>query len=73
MQWNWNKTIIMSSRKIFRCRHCGDDFYLSPEDQNDYDNGFIDHEPDCCDECLQMLNHPIHDESETYSDADPGL
>jgi hypothetical protein len=59
--------------KRFRCIHCGDYFDLSPADQNDYEEGYYDHIPDTCDECMEMINHSYPDISDLHSDADPGL
>ena len=60
----------MQKRK-FRCKHCGDSFILSQEDQEMYDEGYMNGSPDECYDCVDMINHPQPDES--YSDADPGL
>lgn len=61
----------MSKQGRYRCIHCGDFFDLSPADQEDMDEGFYNHTPDCCDECYDMMNHPVHEPCP--SDADPGL
>jgi hypothetical protein len=63
----------MPKKGRYRCIHCGDRFDLSAADQEDMDEGFYETQPDCCDDCLDMFNHPCHDISELYSDADPGL
>lgn len=59
----------MSKRK-FRCIHCGDRFELDEADNETFEEGYFDHEPDCCYECADNLNHPTFDD---YSDADVGL
>jgi hypothetical protein len=61
------------SRGQFKCKHCGDRFNLSPDDQELYNEGWFDHEPDICEECADMLNHPSFDSAIDHSDADPGL
>ena len=57
----------------FKCIYCGDSFQLSPQDQEDYENGYIDSTPDTCIDCLGMLNAPPDFSYEQHSDADPGL
>ena len=54
----------------FRCIHCGDRFDLSDEENEDYSNGYYDHDPDCCDQCF---DNSTYQDFDTYSDADPGL
>jgi NAD-dependent SIR2 family protein deacetylase len=61
------------SRKEFTCIHCGEKFNLNPADQEDYNEGFFDHTPNTCDDCMEMMNFPGHDISDLHSDADPGL
>lgn len=58
----------MSNRK-YRCIYCGDWFELNDEDNQFMEEGFITHEPDCCDDCNPNPQY----EEETFSDADPGL
>ena len=53
------------------CRHCGDAFHLSKEDQELMDEGFTD-APDTCSDCLEQMKFSIED-FDDFSDADPGL
>jgi len=63
----------LEMNRKYKCIHCGDYFNLSPSNQEDMDEGYYDHTPDTCDECMDMINHPCHDISELHSDSDPGL
>jgi hypothetical protein len=64
----------MSQDGRYRCRYCGDRFNLNRIDQELYEDGFFEHEPDECDFC-QTHNLPDNDPDriEDFSDADPGL
>lgn len=54
-----------------RCRFCGETFVPEPEDVAMYEEGWIDHLPNICYDCVDIQNQqPDYDE---YSDADPGL
>ncbi len=55
----------------FRCIHCGCKFNLSDEEQDTFDQGFYEMDPNCCDECY--FNSSFADECFDFSDADPGL
>lgn len=57
--------------KCFRCRYCGNDFYLSNEDYELYIEGYFDHEPDTCPECENNFSGDF--EYELFSDAETGL
>ncbi len=54
----------------FRCIHCGSRFNLDDENQELYDEGWFNTEPDCCDDCT---NDCYEQDYECHSDADPGL
>lgn len=54
----------------FRCIHCGDRFNLEPEEQEMYDEGWFNTDPDCCDDCNCNTTNQVW---EYISDADPGL
>lgn len=58
-------------RHCYRCRHCGNDFYLSEQDSKDYDDGFYTEIPDTCPSCEENLEMSF--EYEMYSDSDIGL
>lgn len=40
------------SKQTFHCIHCGDNFELTDEEQEVYEEGWYDTEPNCCDNCL---------------------
>jgi hypothetical protein len=63
----------MAGQGQFYCVHCGDRFNLDREEQQAYAEGYFMYEPDTCEECADMINHPPHDQSELHSDADCGL
>ena len=57
-----------------RCKHCGEYFCPSDESVDLISEGFIS--PDSvniCDDCWDMIEYLREDNSEMYSDADPGL
>ena len=56
----------------FRCRYCGDYFTLSKEDQELFDEGFLDHEPDTCDDCYSY-NASCENGIDDSFDSDTGL
>lgn len=59
----------------FKCRHCGDVFTLSDEDQELWEDGYLFDTPDTCDFCSYTIDHAdaIEADYPNYSDADPGL
>lgn len=54
----------------FHCIHCGDNFDLSPEEMETFEEGFHIGNPDCCDNCMDNFSYQEYD---TYSDTDSGL
>ena len=60
----------------FRCRYCGQRFDLSPDEEDDYEEGYFTLEPDTCTDCGVHGNYMTEAEMEnepSFSDADPGL
>lgn len=58
-------------KTCFRCSLCGDDFYLSDEDEMLYSEGWFTQTPDVCYECNEVSI--FSDDYECFSDADVGL
>lgn len=56
--------------KRYRCIHCGT-YFNDPEYEEIIDAGWDSSQPDTCEDCCNMINHPDH--SIEHSDADPGL
>ncbi len=54
-----------------KCKHCGESFEPTKEDQELYEEGYCDR-PDCCSDCFTMTENTDF-EYEQHSDADPGL
>ena len=61
----------MNKEGQFRCIYCGDYFDLTKEEMEVFLEGYLANYPDTCDNCNNMLNHPIFEDE--FSDADPGL
>lgn len=57
---------------IRTCSGCGDEFTISQEDEELYEEGFIDHLSELCYYCSAESEQPDLD-YEQFSDADPGL
>jgi hypothetical protein len=58
----------MSNKRQFRCRSCGDYFTLSDEDNETYEEGYYEFEPDICDDCL--LNSTFSHEEDIFDCTD---
>ena len=57
-----------------RCRFCGEYFCPCAETMDLIAEGFIlASSVNVCDECFEMIEHPVFDMSDMFSDADPGL
>jgi len=57
-----------------RCKHCGEFFCPSDESVDLISEGYISSDNvNICDECWEMINQPLDDFMDMYSDADPGL
>jgi len=57
-----------------RCKVCGVYFYPDEETLALISDGYLTScDVNTCDECWDMLNYPLDDIMDIYSDADPGL
>jgi hypothetical protein len=57
-----------------RCIHCGEYFFPDEETFELISDGYISSATvNTCDECWDMINQPIDDILDFYSDADLGL
>jgi hypothetical protein len=62
---------------ILKCKHCGEDFKVTKEQEQNHEDGFCEL-PDTCMECFAMEQDAYAGPDEdaygnNYSDADPGL
>ncbi len=55
--------------KTYKCKFCGDTFQLDPDEQELYDEGFMEIDPECCDDCMVGQSFGAPDEFDSH----PGL
>lgn len=62
----------MSNKREFRCIHCGQYFTLSDEEEELLEEGYLNYEPNECDDCLsQNIATPSKDDDR--SETNMGL
>lgn len=57
-----------------RCKHCGEYFCPCDDTLDLIAEGYLDSSSiTTCDDCWDLIEHPVFDMSDMFSDADPGL